>query len=754
MNSANARGCLQHLTTIKLSENKDLVHLNDQFIDIIEHVHYVEAEHAALEHDYNLLKTGIQTDSSSINELFEVEIRNVRVGVEDINRNRQQLLIDERNLALQAQQAEQQWRHLAQEALGVPKEVDEEFKRMAEIKSENCVTLRRIKYVEDKNRILKQKNGRIYEQVNLMRMRKDQAVSLHHEYILRKNELLNSIRTMQEDNKAIIMNEHKYFTRDRTVDRHVFRDQLRQSIADIRADYEFKRTKNEEEIRTHLEREIARINENPIGNITWQRIKEEVVIVKESLSKMQNQNAALSQQIEMFREEVSENHQAYEISLDLKTKETNKLKEQCTSISLELEKLCDLNIDLNQEIARYRELLDRKTVSVHVQQNFPSSPNLPNIPPIRPTGHRFPAPIHPLPSISERTPGITHASSSEHRERTVSQYSTHDRRSPAPIHPLPSLSESSESNSLHYTRTGQHSLAPVTPLPTSSEHRERTISQYSTHERRSPAPIHPLPSLSESSESNSLHYTRTGQHSLAPVTTLPTSSEHRESTTHQYSTSDRRSPAPILPRLSTFDNSERTVPHYPNIGRAPYTTGPSLSDSSQSTVRHYSDIEQTHIQHVSSTSNIPTSVQATRPFESSESIVRPHSSSDRLEEDNFQRFTRWYKSRVKISDVTPDFVQLVNRSSQKSVNIGGFRVIHEFGFNNVYVDLPAGLILAPKESFKIYARKSAHERGAVVLEIDNFDTSVNSHTSIRDTKNEVKSWFVYTSNTEIGDHHH
>lgn len=119
--------------------------------------------------------------------------------------------------------------------------------------------------------------------------RKDQAVSLHQEYLLRKNELLHSIRNLEEDNKRIIMNEHKYFIRDRSVDRHTFRDQLRQAIADIRADYEFKRLKNEEEIRVRTESEIRRIQASTGGNITRDRLKEELLIVKSNCNGLQQQ---------------------------------------------------------------------------------------------------------------------------------------------------------------------------------------------------------------------------------------------------------------------------------------------------------------------------------------------------------------------------------------------------------------------------------------------------------------------------------
>lgn len=94
---------------------------------------------------------------------------------------------------------------------------------------------------------------------------------------------------MEEDNKKIIMNEHKYFVRDRNADRHVFRDQLRKAIADIRADYEANRLRNEEEIRIRLEREIHRMNTTMPGVVCYDKLREELSIVKNNLSGLQKQ---------------------------------------------------------------------------------------------------------------------------------------------------------------------------------------------------------------------------------------------------------------------------------------------------------------------------------------------------------------------------------------------------------------------------------------------------------------------------------
>lgn len=832
MNSANARDCLLHLSRAKLSERDDLVLLNDKFVDIIEHVHYMEAEHTALEHDYNLLKTGIESNSSGINEIFEVEIRNVRAGIEDINRNRQQLLSEQTHLSQQVKEAEQQWRHTAKAALGVPKEVDDDFARICQVKYEDCLTKRRIKYMEDKNRLIKQNNGRIFEQINLMRMRKDQAVSLKQEYLLRKNDLLNSIRNLEEDNKKIIMNEHKYFVRDRNADRHVFRDQLRQAIADIRADYEFKRLRNEEEIRVRLDREISRINANPAVTIIRDQLKDELSIVKTNCSGLQQQvsgveirNATLTQQIELLRLEISENNHSFEISLESKMKEIEKLREQCTKISVELEKLCDLNIDLEKEIAVYRRLLDQggqpsgSTGSVNViksaldrqnhrfqhernQHSIQSSstaesvierseyrtwesthrtpqitpaPIPPPVIPVQPTPEYVYPPITPVRDVSPIRPAYSpyrEDSISSHQRSVTGSYSQSRGYEPISIRPAPIP------------------VAPISITPTPIERSRTPITI-------PPPPTIPLP-LTPRPEPVVETQRQTGYQGIYPTsrTDSPYGSVRGlrrtyDDVAHNYDTiatgsvigrdylgsgqfeSGRQhhrigSGVDIGHHHVTSDYQIGTgyTPNYPlarplsgtPTGRYESVYEPRTGERTQTNIGQHGASHSVSSSH-QETLNFGIDSPAPRnpkPEAVSQYHVGESSSTDSVDEDNFQRFTRWYKGRVKISDVTPDYVQLVNRSSKKSADIGGFKLIHEFGHKSVYVDLPASLILAPKDSLKIYARGATHERGAVVAEIDLFDTTIHTSTSIRNTNNEVKSWFVYTSNTEIGDadHHH
>ncbi|CAO4383366.1 unnamed protein product [Caenorhabditis nigoni] len=867
MNSANARDCLLHLARAKLSEREDLVRLNDQLVDIIESVHFMEAEHAALEHDYNLLKTGVQSDSSGINEIYEVEIRNVRAGVEDINRNRQQLLHEQSTLSQQVKEVEQQWRHTAQAAFGVPKEVDEEFARICQIKYENCITLKRTKYMEEKNRLTKQNNGRIFEQINLMRMRKDQAVSLQQEYLLRKNELLNSIRNLEEDNKRIIMNEHKYFTRDRTADRHVFRDQLRQAINDIRADYEFKRLRNEEEIRVRLEREMQRINSNPTVSITWDRLKDELSVVKTNCASLQQQvsnveirNATLTQQIELLRLEISENNQSFEISLESKIKEIEKLREQCTSISVELEKLCDLNIDLEKEIAVYRRLLDGSgNVTTHTGSVGSLARNLnhhstqfinertidrrestildssrrtsQSVPP--PT-HRYPPiqPLAPVSTIHESRENIYTAPHSPY-QRTYSPYQresrsasssrisvidTHSERYPAvPLPPAPTIP-------LPPTPVPAVSVIPLStaPIPAarSSGHYEYSSSTLQRRQESS-GPLYTTQTTGigsgvgirgdigsgigirseigsgigsgvgiENRRTYSAYdtpYTPARIETPARVETPRRVEETHYDTIHTRPASEYTRVSPSFPPIKPISETIKTgyeaykfrgsgshvgshvgthgiqVDTHVGSHVGSHTHGTHTSAHGAHHSTHGTHVSHTHgnqhsvssstgghikIDHYSPPRRPSPFPETTKPYNGG---IEESSSFDSVDEDNFQRFTRWYKGRVKISDVTPDYVQLVNRSSKKSADIGGFRLIHEFGNRSVFVDLPVGLILKPKECLKIYARSAHYERGAVVAEIDFFDTTIHTNTSIRNTNNEVKSWFVYTSNTEIAD---
>lgn len=833
MNSANARDCLLHLARAKLSEREDLVQLNDKFVDIIEHVHYMEAEHTALEHDYNLLKTGVESNSSGINEIFEVEIRNVRSGIEEINRNRQQLLSEQTHLSQQVKEAEQQWRHTAKAALGVPKEVDDDFARVCQIKYEDCLTKRRIKYMEDKNRLIKQNNGRIFEQINLMRMRKDQAVSLKQEYILRKNDLLHSIRNLEEDNKKIIMNEHKYFVRDRNADRHVFRDQLRQAIADIRADYEFKRLRNEEEIRVRLEREVARINSNPGVTITWDKLKDELSVVKTNCSGLQKQvssveirNATLTQQIELFRLEISENNQSFEISLESKIKEIEKLREQCTSISVELEKLCDLNIDLEKEIAVYRKLLDQSgqvnvnTGSVNViinaldrqKNSYPHerhsiqtsstaesiienskySIHTPQVPPIiappvipvQPTPEYSYRPYSPARDVRPIRPTYREDSLPSHHHSVSNSYTHSSAYPPVSIHPavpLPPAPISITPTPIEPIPASRTPISipapptiplPPTPIPAPVEN----IRQFENRTTYSPSRVDsPYETIYGQGLKRTYDYYGQNYDTIATDSVLGRDySRYGQIETgrqpyrfgsgvdidHRDTTSDPRITTEI-PRSTTSYIPTQPLSGASTPRRYESVYEPKTGERTQTNIGHGAthSVSSSHydttlqFDHSSPTPRNP-KPGAVLPYQ--EIHIEESSSTDSVDEDNFQRFTRWYKGRVKISDVTPDYVQLVNRSSKKSADIGGFKLIHEFGHKSVYVDLPAPLILAPKDSLKIYARSAKHERGAVVAEIDLFDTTIHTNTSIRNTNNEVKSWFVYTSNTEVGDadHHH
>ncbi|CAI2357577.1 unnamed protein product [Caenorhabditis sp. 36 PRJEB53466] len=722
MDSANARDCLTHLARVKLTEREDLAQLNDKLIDIIENVHFMEAEHATLLHDCNLLKTGIQTDSSGINEIFESEIRSVKVVVEGINRNRQQLLAEQNHLAPQVKEAEQQWRHSAKASLGIPREVEEHFERIHKIQAENCLILRKTKYLEKKNLLTKQNNGRIYEQINLMRMRKDQAVSLQQEYVIRNKELLNSIRNMEEDNKRIIMNEHKYFVRDRTVDRHAFRDQLRQGIADIRADYEFKRVKTEQEIRQYAEKQIRDLENNAGETIARDRMREELTIVKRNCQDLQQRvsdteirNSHLTQQIELLRLEISENHHSFEISLDSKTKEIDKLREQCTAISLELEKLCDLNIDLQKEIAQYRRLLDDSARSASsVASTFQSTRST--------VIHRPPVVPPPVFIPPPRAPSPRFPSPPRHAEDII-----HDSSPPSP----PSIYKPSRIDSPYRPPRGDI----TTPFYSGS----RSIypsSGADTTRLPSPAPlpaVSPLPPIAPYQPYEQTKKTVIGGSSHDSKIHLDGGVIGYEETTGIVTGYGSN---PSATAHSSSGHYAATGQNSQPYNHRPYESSSSLDKSIQ--IARYSPYVIT--------SPLPQGARDIGSYETSR--------TDSIDDENFQRFTRWYKGRVKITDVTPEHITLVNRSATKSAAIGGFKIIHEYGQNSVYVDLPANLVLAPKESFKIYARGAAHERGSVVAEIDLFDTTVHTNTSIRNTSNEVKSWFVYISNTEIGDQHH
>ncbi|CAI5453977.1 unnamed protein product [Caenorhabditis angaria] len=782
LDSRAAFDCLGRLETRSIEEKKELVYLNDKFIDLIENVHFLEAENQVLLHDRNLLKTGIESGNTGIDQIFQSELTTIRIGVEEKQRSREHFANEATLLESQVQDAYQRLQSINSASLGIPNDLDAELKRLSEIEAENAHYVRRIRYMEEKNRSIRGGLGPIQESINLMRLRKDQAESLKNEFANRRNDLINSIHNMEAENKSIIMNEHKYFIRDRKVDQTAFRNQFRAEIDAIRQNYEALRLRSKEEITIRLQTRIRDIQSRVpdhkqiiIGEL--RQVREHIRVVQSQISDTELKNTLVQNLIDNMRSEAAENTKFFEISLAERDAETDRFKTQCTQLAMEMEKLCDQQITLTAEIERYRKLLDGIS---GVNVTGLSSVSIPRTGASISVGttstiieHRGPSPSPYIPS--PLASGITNTQNIVHEVIQTGQNVVY----------TPNIPSAAQSGSVVQEFTGVSTYIP-SPLASGNDYAREITSSVTGYTPYIPAPSATAESVVYETKQNSSTGYSTGY--VAPYTTgrslydryqsraesraeshtgrsvsyLPTSRIYEDTHKHYslppaprvYTPIPAPSPAPAaVLETRVYTPIPSPAPIHEHTGTRIYHTE-TVREHQSSHGHEYGTYagsqQQTgdHSRFASTVDNVVSQHLISRGVHSQNVGLTQTTDEESIDLDNVQRFTRWYKGRVKISDVTPDFIILENRSARKRANIGGFKLIHKTGFKSVFLDFPAHLILEPKDSLKIYARNSNHPVGSLVVETDEFDTTILSETALRNQTDDVKTWFKYVTNTE------
>ncbi|CAB3410414.1 unnamed protein product [Caenorhabditis bovis] len=626
---SKATECFAYISKICIDERNELAGLNDKFVDVIEH--------------------------------------ELRRKFEDATQARDSLENEAKHLHVEVSEWKQRWEEARKFLPGVPKDVDSEFRRLAEIEEENALYLRRIKYMEGKMREMRISNSRIAEDINKMRMRKDQATSLRDEYYHRQQELLQSIRKVEKDNYEVLANEHTHSLENCWANKSFYRDELHKAITEIRESYKLRAQIEEKEIQRRFEEEMFKIKEYQTSSVFTRdqqhheiiRLSCETSDAKKRLRDLENRNAQLMKTIRDIQSQSDLDSKIYEEQLALKDADIAKMKHECTLITVELEKICDLKVNLEKEIERYQELLNNAN-----NTNFKIV-------------------------VNETKSTTTHQSFDVVFE----------------MPPPGALTGNCESG-----RTGTSSFADSCHI---QHHDTKLLNTELTQSRNE---VQNVPVIDESKKEQQQQQ----DHSYYQTTNVER---------YEAFSNSRQRPTPESSqdeswRLHNVDNVQHTA-HYNS-----YSEPSDAANIANSATNALQTNYESHIKEKTTTDF--TFVDVT------------------YEEDNIQMFTRWYRGRVKIVDVNPDVIRIENRSSKKSEDIGGYRITHDIGSRTIFVDLPVGLVLGPKENVKIYSRDARYPENSIVADINLFDTTTITETSLINRSGEVKSWFRYTSNSDRG----
>ncbi|PAV74904.1 hypothetical protein WR25_04042 [Diploscapter pachys] len=183
----------------------------------------------------------------------------------------------------------------------------------------------------------------------------------------RINEFYMKMKALIADHERTIREETQKLCIDSTpTNREYFRKELESSIKDIRLDFDRVMIKNQNDHEQMLRRTIEKIKKEN-GNIAQAqtnmrdeiiRQRAEITAFRDKLADLEGRNTQLQQTIEHRNHMYREEERLFQISLAAKEDANRRVKEECTRITLELDRILDYNISLQREIEEYRQLLD------------------------------------------------------------------------------------------------------------------------------------------------------------------------------------------------------------------------------------------------------------------------------------------------------------------------------------------------------------------------------------------------------------
>ncbi|CAI2352823.1 unnamed protein product [Caenorhabditis sp. 36 PRJEB53466] len=365
--------CTTRIRDDREREKREIGLLNDRLADYIEKVQFLKAENECLSHEIEILRRGF-SGGDSISTFFSEEVSNAKLQVETILSRRVGF---EKEIAVLSADVET-YRKKSAEAFQLLRarraDHDVDIDKLPKIEAE-----RKIRIVEEDVYRIRQENDGILLKIGRLNAAVHSELATKKELSVNVQALLQRVKHAQTENCSRIEQELNFIRRDQTDEnRNCFRAELQAAIREIRSNCEEIIFRNSQELEYWYKSQLERIRVNS-GHVHVDVNEEEIVTIRKTLTSVQSsvttlqtRNIYLSQLIEEFNRQHNEEARIFEISLAEKGAEISKIKQHCTEMTIQMEKLYDDAISLKAELERYRVLLNGANVTVSTTSNTSS----------------------------------------------------------------------------------------------------------------------------------------------------------------------------------------------------------------------------------------------------------------------------------------------------------------------------------------------------------------------------------------------
>ncbi|CAL2051207.1 unnamed protein product [Caenorhabditis brenneri] len=378
--SAYAQNAAAAIRDNRDREKREIADLNNRLARYVEKVRFLEAQNRVLESDIGLFRQAAYLHTERITIYYEAEKTSLSTLVRENESKVSNAKQNIRKLEPELATAVRNWQGSLEHRKTVRIEKRDQMKRLSDIEAESAYLKRLTNDCDEEKAHIKSEISRLRGEIKRVQALRDKERNGFARSQSAAQDLLKKLNGTISHHEIAIREEINKARRDSTdKNREYFHKELHLAMKEIRENFEADTKKARKTWEEWYKKKIIDIKKNSERfSLTQNQAREEILRIRSFLNELRSKISdadTVSQQLikriedMKFREE--EELKMFEQALTEKQFAVDRMRDECTKLSVELEKLMENQINLRKEIDYYRKLMESaENLRTTYQSNF------------------------------------------------------------------------------------------------------------------------------------------------------------------------------------------------------------------------------------------------------------------------------------------------------------------------------------------------------------------------------------------------